>query len=33
VADGAHLLLSPAAVSALGYERAVPAIARWNEAS
>jgi broad specificity phosphatase PhoE len=33
VADGAHLLLSPAAVSALGYERAVPAIARWNEAA
>jgi broad specificity phosphatase PhoE len=33
VADGAHLMLSAGAISTLGYEHAVPAIARWNDAS
>jgi broad specificity phosphatase PhoE len=33
VADGAHLMLSPAAISALGYEHGVPAISCWNDAS
>jgi probable phosphoglycerate mutase len=30
VADGAHLVMSTASVSVLGWERDVPAVLHWN---
>jgi broad specificity phosphatase PhoE len=33
VADGAHLMLDAGALSALGYEHGVAAIAHWNDTS